>query len=389
MSNAYSAQGTPSSIAPTRRPSELPAGYELLAQRRPVEAAAVFRQALATAPEGAAWHGLAESHLALGELDTAIAAFDSAVALAPTAWMSLLARADAVLLRDGLDGWHSAIDHALTVPVVPPAAYHFLVRKAALHWINGRAGLCETIIQSLTHALQREGEPLARFLQGYTMSTAFHLTGLLRHRRQVSPGMREDEANLPAIHLMGDSHCVGPAGTVVRWDHQRHRVSPVYVLGLKAWHLASPHPNPYAVAFRNSATRLPPGAPALICAGDIDCRWRSGIFNHHRKTGTELESSIAFIITGYLDTVQKVCGGRPIGILAPPAPDTATLSWTSDDRALVTRIVTLFQQQLRLETAARGLRLVDTYTVSLGGRHHVDAYHLDMSALSAAMDLVE
>jgi len=195
------------------------------------------------------------------------------------------------------------------------------------------------------------------------------------------------------VHLVGDSHCIAPSATIVAIGGRAHRVRPRYVLGCKAWHYAAPGPNGYKAAVQRIAGALPASSQVIISAGDIDCRWRSGFFNLHRKTGAGLGRAIATTVAGYLDFVQAAFGpgGHAVSILTPPAPCIDTLPWDPSDQTVVATIIAGFQDELHSAASARGLPLIDVYRLSAGPdgwsnrRFHVDTYHLDARALDAAL----
>ncbi len=372
----------------------LEAGNRLLAQRQYDAADAAFRAVLSVAANPSAWAGIGECSTARGSLDEAVSAFETALDLVPDAWSALLSLADTMLWRDGRAGWEQGVDRALTVPIMAPAAFHFLVRKACIHWLNRKVRLCDSIIQALTLALKREGEPLARLLQGYTMSMARNLDGLLASEKAGLTGRYAHDPSLPPVHLVGDSHCIAPSATIVAIGGREHRVRPRYVLGCKAWHYAAPGPNGYKAAVQRIAGTLAASSQVIVSAGDIDCRWRSGLFNLHRKTGADLGRAIATTAAGYLDFVQAAFGpgGHTVSILTPPAPRIDSLPWDRSDQTLVATIIAGFQDELRAAASARGLPLIDLYRLSVGAdgwsnrRFHVDTYHLNARALDVALE---
>lgn len=355
-----------------------------------------LRRLVAETPSAGAWHGLAELELARGALDEADSSFLQALALAPADIDTRLGLIDLALWREGLSGWHRRIDEALALGIPLPAAFHFLIRKACLHWIARQFKLCVDIVVSLSSALGRDGEPLARLLQGYSMSMAGHLNGLVR-AELTGRGGRYSDAPLPPLFLAGDSHCIAPAASLVAIAGETRRVAPLYVLGCKAWHLANPDRNQYKACVERIARALPAGALLAFSAGDIDCRYGSGFYNLHRKTGADLDRAIAETTERYLDALQHFfpAGRVRLMLLAPPAPRGDLQPLDDADKALLPTISARFHAALAEGCARRGLPLVDYYALTVGAdgwsnrRHHVDGHHLYADALRLAIETAE
>lgn len=354
---------------------------------------AMLRQQLANAPSPPLWRGLAESQLARGALEEAEASFLQALALAPGEVDTRLGLIDLALWQTGLAGWGRRTDEALALHIPLPEAFHFLIRKACLLWIAHQIDPCARILLLLSSGLQREGAALAEKLQGYTMSMAGHLNGLVRAQAN-GRAARYSEERLSPLFLAGDSHCIAPAASLVALGGGQRRVMPLYVLGCKAWHLANPFRNQYKECAERLARALPPGALLLFSAGDIDCRYQSGFFNLHRKTGADLDRAIAETVTLYLDALQRLFPADRVRLLllAPPAPRDDLQPLNEADRALLPTISARFHQALMQGCAERDLPLVDYYALTVAadgwsnGLHHVDGHHLHADVLRIAIE---
>src|SRR5208282_1411723 len=171
-----------------------------------------------------------------------------------------------------------------------------------------------------TQALGRDGNALAQRLRGYTMSMAGQFHGLIHAERAGRGGRYDARATLPKFYLVGDSHCVAPAATIVSITGRPHRVTPLYVLGCKAWHLTTALPNPYKEAVLRAAQTIPAGSQVIFTAGDIDCRFESGFHNLYRKTGAALDRAIDQTVGAYLDQLRMLFPAERhrLSILAPP-----------------------------------------------------------------------
>ncbi len=357
------------------------------------ELEALLRRQLADAPNPVTWRALAEAQLARGALEEAERSFLAALALDPGDTGTRLGLIDCALWREGLAGWQRRTDEALSLRIAFPAAFHFLIRKACLLWIQHQTDPCARILLTLSAGLQREGAALAETLRGYTMSMAGHLNGLVRAGASGRAARYSAESR-PPLFLAGDSHCIAPAASIVTLGGAERRVLPLYVLGCKAWHLANPLRNQYKECGERLARALPPGAELLFSAGDIDCRYQSGFHNFHRKTGADLDRAIPKTVASYLDALQRLFPDdrTRLMLLAPPAPRDDLQPLDESDRALLPTISARFHQALVHGCAERGLPLVDYYTLTAGAegwsnrRHHVDGHHLHADALGLAIE---
>jgi hypothetical protein len=352
-----------------------------------------LRQQIAAAPSATAWRGLAECELARGALDEAERSFVEALGLAPGDVDTRLGLIDVALWREGFAGWHRRIEEALSLRIPLPDAFHVLIRKACLCWVTRQIKPCTDILVLLSSALGREGAPLAQKLQGYTMSMAGHINGLVRAEVSGRGAVYSSEA-LPPLFLVGDSHCIAPAASLVSLAGETRRVVPLYVLGCKAWHLANGERNQYKECVERLARALPEGATVLFSAGDIDCRYQSGFHNLVRKTGADLDRAIPETVEAYLDLLQRVFPAEStrLMLLSPPAPRGDLQPLDEADHTLLPTISARFRQALGAGCTARGLLLIDYYAFTVGEdgwsnrRHHVDGHHLYADALRLAIE---
>ncbi len=366
-----------------------------LRARAPELAEPLFAGLTGRTPSAMAWRGLAECRIARGALDDARADLEQALALDPDDVDAWIALGDVETWSHGLDGLAAVMARALRRPIPPPRSFHLAVRRAAVAWTERDVGTCRMLIGQLNAALGRIGTPVAQALQGFTMSLAGHLHRLME-AEAAGRGGRYSDAPLPPVFVLGDSHCIGPAQSVVAIDGHPHRVLPRYVIGCKAWHLGNNRENAYKEGARRQVAALPPASAVIASAGDIDCRFASGFYNLHRKTGAALGPAILGTVEGYLDFVTALAapGGHALRILAPPAPAREPPGATADDRRLVAEIAARFHEALQAGCARRGLALVDYYALTVAGDGladpalFVDLRHLQAGALAQALAAV-
>ena len=376
----------------------LAAAAGLFRARRYRECLAAVDAVLAGGPHPAALHIRAECLVAAGRLDEAAGAFEAALVLAPFTGAAWVGRADLELWREGLAGWEAVVDRALTRPVLPPEGFHFLVRKACLLWMRGEVAGCGAIVGYLSAELGRQGAALAGVLRGYTVSTAVHLRGLLL-AEGTGRGRRMAGAEaLPPLFLLGDSHCIGPAGSVVTLRGQPHVVRPLYVLGCKAWHLAGAGAehlgNPYRACAERRAAGLPGGAAVMVSAGDIDCRAGSGFDNLRRRVSApELAAAIRDTAAGYVGWVRRVLARAGAGegeamVLLHPARRAEGTGEAGGDggQAAVLEIDRRFREAVAEACGRAAVGLVDLGALTADAPEwFVDTHHVAGGALGAAL----
>ena len=218
------------------------------------------------------------------------------------------------------------------------------------------------------------------------------LEGLLAWR-QANPQAYGGQAD-KTVHVIGDSHVLSYAGLTAAGRDGPLRMESHLVFGCKAWHLVREEPSPYRAFFEATAARLQAGSTVLAVFGERDCRYKEGLMRVLRKEPLAHwrampDALVARFVTFMAETAQA--RGWTLWLASPPMTNVNTGLIPEDERGPFLGIIARFNERLREEAAARGLRLVDVHaaTRESGGapvrRHFIDTNHVRPTALLEAL----
>lgn len=373
-------------LAPDAAEPRVALGNLLRELGRTTEALPVLARAVALRPD------LVNTHTALayalqesGWVEEGAKALENALHIAPEAPAPHLNLGISLLSAGRLGDLQATVDRAVTVAGLAPgpkAGMRVLAAIAAR--IANDPAACLKSLEGCRAILAEAPEfPNRQALRIYER----YLVHLLHFQRSHQDLFTGDG---PPLYAFGDSHCLAPAHTRVPWDGTGHRVVPRLIVGCKAWHLASPGMNGFKAHFEAAAAKLPPGAPAVVMFGEIDCRHDEGIARHHREQpGEDLDAAIGSLVDAYVAFVVERLESRSASFAfhGVPAPHIDASVLSAADRNLLVETVGGFNRHLRRAAAARSLPMIDAYAWTVGddglshGRRHLDAYHLQPAFL--------
>lgn len=200
------------------------------------------------------------------------------------------------------------------------------------------------------------------------------------------------DTGAPRVHLVGDSHCLSPAGHGIELRGTVHVVSPHLVVGAKAWHLGGPGTNAYKTSLAARLDRLASGDTVITCFGEIDTRLEEGIIPHAHRHGRPVESVARETVDGFVDHVVAATRARSLALIlmGVPAPFTAARALPAKDAARWVEAVRAFNSRLAARAKAAGIAFLDLHAVTAGpdgtadGSLHIDDVHLHPRALVLA-----
>ncbi|MBI5558655.1 MAG: tetratricopeptide repeat protein [Deltaproteobacteria bacterium] len=341
--------------------------------RRYGEAIAGYRRAIAANPGyGPACNNLGNALNEQGEFQEAISSYRQAVALAPDLAEAHYNLGNALVNLPG--GFPEAIRQYKKAILAKPGYLEPRTCLAIFSWIHGDWPALAGDIQKLAHANIHD-----RFAGPFYL----FLSRLLAYR-ELHPEEYAAGRDLPVLPLLGDSHCLSPAHAVIHYKENRYRAEPRIIMGCKAWHLANETGNKFKYWFEQQVASLAEGVAVVVMFGEIDCRIDEGIIHHFKKTGNGLESSIARLVTNYVAYVARVLTSRNISPVfhGVPAPFADKGKPAAHDLKLLSRIISLFNQALARETAARKFFFSDVYALTndqngfSSGKYYIDKRHL-------------
>ena len=365
-------------------------GHALLELSRLDDALARYEQALVVRSGNTGSHLLGAS-----PLDSVRKGSNATRALQPLEEQCFMSLVRVNCWRSGARHWAELCAIALAQGgLLPPSRYELLVRAAIGQWIaDDRAGLVRTLdqAQAISTAIGASTSRDVKNSRAYEK----YLGNLLPHAAEkvVAP-----DESVPALPVIGDSHCLAYHGVAAMLDGRRHVANARLVMGCKAWHLSNSRPNLYKWLFAQLLDQVPENSPAICCFGEIDCRLDEGILSHYRKVGGDLETMIAGQVDAYVAHIGQAAVPRRIAplFMNVPAPHLDLLDpqhpeVSSADKALLIDIVRMFNRSLAVAAARGGYRVIDLFQLSAGpqgrasGERHIDDFHLKPDSLSLAL----
>jgi len=252
----------------------------------------------------------------------------------------------------------------------------------------------------------RVGRAIIDFQNGDTVSALRFLDGLdfareveknfnfaLGYKSLIQALAEQDQPRSPSLpeslHVVGDSHSLPPSRERVELHGRPHTVVSSLVVGVKAWHVADPAPNPYRSALLVALDRVPKGSMVVLTVGEIDTRLDDGIIPFCRKHGHSIDQVVDATANGFVERVVKEARGRGLTPMlhgvAAPIPDREVVSM--EDATLWSRVVRAFNQRLREAAARHGVPFLDLHALTSDadgfsdGSYSLDGTHLQPRVL--------
>lgn len=359
-------------------------------------AAETYQQILARQPDNAeVLCHLATVTMEGGRLEEAVELFTRAHQLQPERGQFYLGRLICRLYLSATEQWPEQLSE------VPPSLQLTAVEKAQLHifrgiahWATGDSGkraealeayqvLREEAEQTGDVALRKNIENNHAYFQYLSRLQAFEAG----HPRTAS---KEAAGSLA---LIGDSHTLSPAGRKVVFEANHYTVTPLLVMGGKAWHLAQEGMNEYKASVRVHFSNQSAGAAVLVSFGEIDCRPHEGILPYARKYGKPVEDVVTKTVNGYVDFIHEQASQYGLRAILSnvPAPNADLKRVDDKTQNQLIELVRRFNAQLQEKAEACGMEILDLYAMTAGengwsnGTCHLDEYHLQPNVLGLAL----
>jgi len=314
------------------------------------------------------------------QLQEAEAACLQALSIKPAYAEAYQQLSDNLHYQQRYDDWDATLDSALKkADLSPDSRNHMLISKAIIAWIDSDHEACRKHLEKASSILSQPVTDKATYSAlGYYK----FLQALVEYRDNNTSLYKQQDVK--AFHMIGDSHCLSYANTVIRFEGEPHRVTPHLIMGCKAWHLSQEKPNICKTSLDLVIEQISPAATVMVSFGEIDCRPDEGIFPAHKKLGTDLATSIKSLTCDYVQSVLSRTKAKKLRVLfyGVPAPNCSLKHLSEEDKAIYLNTVKLFNQFLAKAAAQTGCSFLDPYqeTATEQGiantEFHIDPFHL-------------
>jgi tetratricopeptide (TPR) repeat protein len=206
---------------------------------------------------------------------------------------------------------------------------------------------------------------------------------------QRLPSSYSNPVGAADLHVIGESHSLVPANAQFNWGEEGCVGRPVFMMGVKMFHLTRNSTNHRRDLLEKQFVRLPAGSRILMTVGEIDCRIDEGIWHAHKTKGIAIRELVEATVSRYLDWIEQC--------VAPLAPKSMTIQGipapaypldplqSLDERSAFIDMIRTVNALLMSGAAARGWWFLDVYAATAndeGTSNHV--WHLDSHHLTPA-----
>jgi tetratricopeptide (TPR) repeat protein len=191
------------------------------------------------------------------------------------------------------------------------------------------------------------------------------------------------------LYVIGESHSLVPANALFNWGEEQCVGRPVFMMGVKMFHLTRASTNYRRQLLEKRLERLPADSRILMTVGEIDCRIDEGIWPVHKTKGIAIRELAEATVSGYLGWLDRCVAPldpKSMTIQGIPAPAYPLDPLQSlDERSAFIDMIRTVNALLMSGAAARGWWFLDVYAATAndeGTSNHV--WHLDSHHLTPA-----
>ncbi|MDB2562509.1 tetratricopeptide repeat protein [Sulfurimonas sp.] len=250
------------------------------------------------------------------------------------------------------------------------------VVMANLYWMYGNIDKCYEQVSYLLQYMQLRGyENQDKITRGFTV----FLSKLIEYV-QNNPSLYKQES-LPHIVIIGDSHSLSYAHTVLKYKEEEYIVDARMIFGCKVWHLANNSQNRFKAHFKNLLMKIPDNCKVIFSIGEIDCRVDEGILPYCKKIGCDIERYIDDLVSSYIRYIVEAIKVKVIEVIiyGVPAPDNNNME--------LIRTIQLFNEKLQRNCKKYDFEFLNPYLITSdvygksNGIYHIENVHLKPSTL--------
>ncbi|WP_420473110.1 tetratricopeptide repeat protein [Noviherbaspirillum sp. ST9] len=186
-----------------------------------------------------------------------------------------------------------------------------------------------------------------------------------------------------ALYVVGESHSLALCNRCIRLREVNYRAHPIFLMGVKMWHIASSTFRQVALSQRIQS--IPGNSSILFTIGEIDCRPTEGIWKVHQASHQAIDVLIDRTVQGYVDFLEDQLAkkvGMTVILQGIPRPQYSLNSLAESERAEFLGMVRTVNARLREHAARWGWLFLDVHKATDsddifdGDRWHLDDYHL-------------
>jgi tetratricopeptide (TPR) repeat protein len=284
-------------------------------------------------------------------------------------------------LNDAINSYQQALK-------IKPTYAEALIHLSIYSWLDDDLSRLSAYLGTTMHSDHNKNQK-NKFIEPYKL-----LLNNLLHYRKTHQEYYFSEKKLPLLYVIGESHCLPAANTVVSLKGKTYRIQSKIIIGCKMWHLANNQINGYKKQIETILNTIPNNAKIVLTFGEIDCRLNEGIIKFHQQTNNNLTQSIQSLSHDYIkyvtETLRPLSRSIIISGIPLPSPCRQKLLSITDVQLLAT-IIKELNSSLRTNTVNEGFQFLDLQQITQNDSTHfsnssfIDDLHVTPSTFIAAL----
>ena len=214
------------------------------------------------------------------------------------------------------------------------------------------------------------------------------LKSLIDYHKENNTYIKE---GMDYIYAIGDSHCLSPANTIIKYNDKDYFVKSNLILGGKIYHFIQEENNEYKSSFSNHINLIPENSKLIVMFGEIDCRLNEGILSYlTNNSNIDMSQYIDDMVSKYVDYILKESSKKNLEVIfyGVPAPR-KKIDLINEDKEIydikienLKKIIELFNNNLKENAKLSNCKFLDVYNYTndinglSSGKYHIDAHHL-------------
>ena len=256
------------------------------------------------------------------------------------------------------------------------------VNLAILKFLDSEFSISEKILIKSINILEKSSDD--KDYNNEKKYFDFLLTLLNWHKQK--PQQNNTLTSKKVMFVIGESHALVSHRIHIERINEDFECKSFLIQGCKQFHLGNSRINKYKTKFENIFKSLPKSSKVLLCFGEIDCRFDSGIISHRDKyKENNIQDLISTTIQNFLNYILKINSylDHNIFIQGVPCPKIDIREFSTEKVIELTDVIKRFNIELKNTSKKMGFGYLDVYKLTnRGDGLSNDIWHLDNHHLS-------
>lgn len=351
-------------------------GFCLFSTGKTNQALDFYRKAIAISPKNSEIQSnTGRAFQKKGEIEEAVACYKNAISINPK---SVSAYNHLAFSNEILNNKQAARGFYKKALSIKPECAIANTALSIFAWLDHSMDICDSHLAYLnTYNQLDHTKAETKYIDAYRIFIS-ELKKFSREKPEFYDFKKNDNETL---HLLGDSHCLSFANTIVRKADKEMNIQSQLITGCKAWHLANKERNEFKENLTNRLNAIPQRSNVAFLFGEIDCRLDEGILPYCKKSGSDVATEVKVLVSNYFTFISRIAKEKQHSIYFVNVP--ASSKGHSDLDSLI------FWFNEALESHAGKENIFDLYSLketckTQARKYHIDGIHLYPNVLTFA-----